>query len=580
MSYGGGYNNTQQTYVFLQFFNLEESTNNFAILYFVSQIKSQFAERVLGQFVPRALAVVLFLFLRGIVVSKHRSQSQQDDLLLASSSQAFDQFLGGGDASQSQFDDFLTQDPGTSSQIDPLLSGFQDAQQPPRSNNNNNVDDLLHGGAAVGGFTDDLLAGGAGGSNNAPTGAGQSFEDELLTGGQAPTGFVDDLLQGSSANTGGVDDLLGGGAGGGVDDLLNGVGGGSVDDLLAGSGSKNYKFVEPADYAGGVDDLLAGGAQDQLNFEDVFDDDIDIGELPEHACEYCGYHDAAAVGKCLGTGKWFCNRISTGMTASHMVHHLVRSRNNHVQLHDEGPLGDTVLECYCCGTKNVFTLGFIPSKQDSVVILLCREPCLSKNALKDPNWDLSQWQPLIQDRTFVPWLVKEPTAEEALRSRPVTVGEITRMEEMWKQDPNKQLGDLDDPMAGKREVEVENVVLRYEDAYEYQSIFAPLVKLEAEYDKEAKQNQTQHDIAIRWDISLTKKRTAIFMFGREESGVKLSVGDELLIKHLNWMPLDQVGKKKVVLNPDGQWEGVGHISKFTTHEEIVLELKKKFIKKI
>lgn len=119
-------------------------------------------------------------------------------------------------------------------------------------------------------------------------------------------------------------------------------------------------------------------------------------------------------------------------------------------LHPDSPLGETILECYNCGCRIVFLLGFIPvstlihlpfircpfylvhcftresattaytrlspltpssvccvqAKSDSVVVLLCREPCLSMGALKDMDWDLSQWMPLIEDRAFLPWLVK------------------------------------------------------------------------------------------------------------------------------------------------------------------------------
>ena len=35
------------------------------------------------------------------------------------------------------------------------------------------------------------------------------------------------------------------------------------------------------------------------------------------------------------------------------------------------------------------------------------------------------------------------------------------------------------------------VMLRYEDAYQYQHVFAPLVKMEADYDKKVKESQTQ-----------------------------------------------------------------------------------------
>ncbi len=35
------------------------------------------------------------------------------------------------------------------------------------------------------------------------------------------------------------------------------------------------------------------------------------------------------------------------------------------------------------------------------------------------------------------------------------------------------------------------VLLRYDDGYQYQNIFGPLVKLEADYDKKLKESQTQ-----------------------------------------------------------------------------------------
>ena len=58
----------------------------------------------------------------------------------------------------------------------------------------------------------------------------------------------------------------------------------------------------------------------------------------------------------------------------------------------------SALECYSCGQKNVFILGFIPAKADSVVVLLCRNPCAAQNSLKDMNWEQEQWKPLINDR--------------------------------------------------------------------------------------------------------------------------------------------------------------------------------------
>lgn len=54
------------------------------------------------------------------------------------------------------------------------------------------------------------------------------------------------------------------------------------------------------------------------------------------------------------------------------------------------------------------------------------------------------------------------------------------------------------------------VLLKYEDGYHYQNIMAPLVKLEADYDKSSKDSQGQDGLSVRWDQGLNKKRIAIF----------------------------------------------------------------------
>lgn len=200
--------------------------------------------------------------------------------------------------------------------------------------------------------------------------------------------------------------------------------------------------------------------------------------------------------------------VSRGNTsASHIINHLVRAKHREVALHADGPLGDTILECYNCGSRNVFLLGFIPAKADSVVVLLCRQPCASQSNMKDVDWDVSEWQPLIEDRMFLSWLVKVPTEQEQLRVRQVTTAQINRLEDLWKSDPNALLEDIEKPGVDEDAAPVQ---LRYDDAYKYQNVFGPLVKLEADYDKRLKESQTQEGLQVRWDIGLNKKRIAYF----------------------------------------------------------------------
>ncbi|KAL4227542.1 ATP-dependent helicase NAM7 [Mactra antiquata] len=296
----------------------------------------------------------------------------------------------------------------------------------------------------------------------------------------------------------------------------------------------------------------------ELQFEEEEEEEqFYMKDLPKYACSYCGIHDPACVVHCNTTKKWFCN--GRGNTSgSHIINHLVRAKAKEVTLHKDGPLGETVLECYNCGCRNVFLLGFIPAKADSVVVLLCRQPCATLSNLKDMNWDPSQWQPLIQDRQFLPWLVKVPSDQDQLRARQISAQQINKLEELWKDNPEAKLEDLEKPGVDE---EPQQVLLRYDDAYQYQSIFGPLVKLEADYDKKLKESQTQDNIVVRWDVGLNKKRIAYFNLPKANDEMKLMHGDELRLRYMGEL--------------HKHWSGVGHVIKIPDNhsDEIAIELK-------
>ncbi|KAJ8773983.1 hypothetical protein K2173_009414 [Erythroxylum novogranatense] len=310
---------------------------------------------------------------------------------------------------------------------------------------------------------------------------------------------------------------------------------------------------------GVVDGIVAG--MGGLNFEETGDDDVyefGKGDFTEHACRYCGVSNPACVVRCNvpSCRKWFCN--SRGNTSgSHIVNHLVRAKHKEVCLHKDSPLGETILECYNCGCRNVFLLGFISAKTESVVVLLCREPCLNVNALKDMNWDLSQWCPLIDDRCFLQWLVKIPSEQEQLRARQISAQQINKVEELWKSNPDATLEDLEKPGVDD---EPQPVAVKYEDAYQYQNVFAPLIKLEADYDKMMKESQSKDNLTVRWDIGLNKKRIAYFVFPKEDNELRLVPGDELRLRYSG-----------DAAHP--AWQSVGHVIKLTAQEEVALELR-------
>ncbi|KAG6684325.1 hypothetical protein I3842_12G057300 [Carya illinoinensis] len=335
--------------------------------------------------------------------------------------------------------------------------------------------------------------------------------------------------------------------------------GGSGSSSSGGHNNNNNNNNTHNNSSNQVVEVLAAG-MGGLNFEETGDDDsYEYGKenFTEHACRYCGVSNPACVVRCNvpSCRKWFCN--SRGNTSgSHIVNHLVRAKHKEVCLHKDSPLGETILECYNCGCRNVFLLGFISAKTESVVVLLCREPCLSVNALKDMNWDLSQWCPLIDDRCFLQWLVKIPSEQEQLRARQISAQQINKVEELWKTNPDASLEDLEKPGVDD---EPQHVALKYEDAYQYQNVFAPLIKLEADYDKMMKESQSKDNVTIRWDIGLNKKRIAYFVFPKEDNELRLVPGDELRLRYSG-----------DAAHP--AWQSVGHI-KLTAQEEVALELR-------
>jgi regulator of nonsense transcripts 1 len=161
------------------------------------------------------------------------------------------------------------------------------------------------------------------------------------------------------------------------------------------------------------------------------------------------------------------------------------------------------------------------------------------------SWNAALWAPLIDDRSFLSWLVKPPSETEQLRSRQISFNQINRLEDLWRENANATLEDLEKPGIDD---EPQSILLVYEDAYQYQNIFGPLVKIEADYDKRLKESQTQTDIAVRWDLGLNQKRVAWFCMPKLESGeVRLAVGDELRLRYQGEL--------------HKAWDGVGHVIK-------------------
>lgn len=285
------------------------------------------------------------------------------------------------------------------------------------------------------------------------------------------------------------------------------------------------------------------------------------------SCAYCDVNSPQSLVQCLICEKWFCNgtgKPDSHSRGSHIITHLVLSKHNRVALHPDSPLGDSPLECYNCGSQNIFVLGFVSAKQENVVVLLCRLPCAQQ---KDLNWDTQNWQSLIEDRHLVKWLCKLPTDEDLLSAHDITYQQINLLEKNWRINKTAQLTDLIEESPND-ELPIDPILLRYEDAYQYQNAFAPLVKIEADYDKSLKDSNSLNYISVDWSLAINNKYLAKFYFSNVDSlELKVSVGDEMILRY--------DGPEL-----DSPWEGHGYIIKLPDayQEEFTLELNPSKIK--
>ncbi|GMH92250.1 hypothetical protein TL16_g12291 [Triparma laevis f. inornata] len=278
--------------------------------------------------------------------------------------------------------------------------------------------------------------------------------------------------------------------------------------------------------------------------------------MPEHSCSYCGVHEEGSVVKCIDTGKWFCTSTSNTAPTSHILHHLIQTRSSQIHLHPSSPLSSSPLICYHCSARNIFTLGFVPAREESTVVLLCRNCCDVKE-MKEMSWDVKSWTSLIHDRKLLTWLAPMPSEMAVVRAREITQNDIRALEAAWKKNPAATLDDLGEE---DEDDDIEPLSLKYDDGYHYQNLLAPLVKLEADCDKESKSNLGQVNVSIEWGKSINNRWQVTFSNNQHSN--KLMVGDEMSIE------LDRGGE---FLNGGRAFTGRGYI-KVISDDAIVLEL--------
>lgn len=235
----------------------------------------------------------------------------------------------------------------------------------------------------------------------------------------------------------------------------------------------------------------------------------------ESQCAYCGINNISRLVKCneKDCQRWFCDGRLDEFSASHIVFHLTKSKHKEIFLNENSPIGEMVLECYSCGCKNIFLLGFLESREGDTGIILCREPCLSQCKIVEDKFEKSKWVPLIKDKKLLDWIIPVLSESEMKICNRVNIRSMSKMEEKWNKD-KLQVNEEKPKFLGNW---LKAVKLCYNDGQDYLETFEPLISAEEEYDRKLKESQKKPGISTVF-YKANKRYIAKFVYPREDNG--------------------------------------------------------------
>ncbi|KAH0794228.1 regulator of nonsense transcripts 1 [Histomonas meleagridis] len=250
-----------------------------------------------------------------------------------------------------------------------------------------------------------------------------------------------------------------------------------------------------------------------------------VKETPH--CAYCLLDVPDCLVKCPATGKYFCNGRGRSHH-SHIVQHLVKSRNREFQLLDSNKYSKIPLCCYQCQSRNVFQLCFVQSLKQGNFYVFCRD-CLNNPSLAPFQFDMQNRYSIITDNSILPWLVRPPTAiEEKQQSfcSKISIADMNLLEETWENDPKASILDL--PQIRSRD-QIPNTQLTYSNTKTYSYVFRKLIQEEGDYERKVKESKQIRNMSIEWVCSGPSIRIARFQAPGAESIRDLAIGDEIIL---------------------------------------------------
>lgn len=201
-------------------------------------------------------------------------------------------------------------------------------------------------------------------------------------------------------------------------------------------------------------------------------------------CAYCGCSNIKCLAKCSTTGLYFCNGKGV-TTKSHILHHLQKIQSDEIELPEGNPFASASQECYVCGSKNVFKLGFLQIP-DGTLYYVCRSPCQFDERFHRKDGE-NLFQPLVTENQILPQLVNVPEPEEYTKIPISKTIEITEMALRIISSTRSRVGHA----YGQAQTE-------YNSVQDYVRIMDSFVEIEHQEIQNQEQNRRYGTLSFQW----------------------------------------------------------------------------------
>ena len=260
------------------------------------------------------------------------------------------------------------------------------------------------------------------------------------------------------------------------------------------------------------------------------EESVSLNNLHKSTCTYCLNSNPKTLSQCYECKQYFCNSVMPEF-GSHLIIHLVRAKHKTIKLHKESALGDIILECFFCGRRNIFALGFAPYRANKTneLIICCRKfNCSSSETISTHELNPQEWEPLIKEKRIVDFILSsQPVEEMSLFSSP-PIKAIYEFETAAQSGKKVSMREV--LSAKVKSVKLPHVQLQWSNIHHYCRTFTELIEVEIAEDQKIYEKLVFEKTEISWESFESKLKKGSFVLPvNEEINISSLKGQELML---------------------------------------------------